>query len=256
MPSATRAERSDSRAAKAATAIAGAARSCSIPQVKAGNRGAGRPVGRAPMLCTVIGNNTTATVATMIDISAKGQRGRYFSPMRWRATTPKATASGCQAWLQSACRMVCQPATSVDSEVPRGASRMSGSCWRAMMTPMPIVKPSTTGNGMNSTDLPTAVSAIATTMTPPKMASSGTTSSPYLAITGSRTTVIAPVGPETWRCEPPNTAATISATTAVTRPAAAPAPEATQKPSARGRATTPTVMPAMRSLVHECLSPA
>ena len=36
---------------------------------------------------------------------------------------------------------------------------------------------------------------------------------------------MAPVGPDTWTFEPPKTAATMPATTAVTRPAAAPTPE-------------------------------
>ena len=121
--------------------------------------------------------------------------------------------------------------------------------------PIPMVNPSTTETGMNSTVRPSAVSAIATTRMPPMMASSGITSRPYLAITGSRTTVIAPVGPETCKWLPPKMAATSPATIAVTRPAAAPAPDATPKPSAKGSATTPTVIPAIRSLLHDLPSP-
>ncbi len=70
---------------------------------------------------------------------------------------------------------------------------------------------------------------------------------PKRATTGSRTTVIAPVGPETWRFDPPKTAATVPATTAVARPACAPRPDATPKASASGSATIATVMPATRS---------
>ena len=66
-------------------------------------------------------------------------------------------------------------------------------------------------------------------------------------MTGPRTTTIAPVGPETWMLEPPKTAATMPAITAVISPLAAPAPELTPKASASGRATMPTVTPAMRS---------
>lgn len=83
------------------------------------------------------------------------------------------------------------------------------------------------------------------------MASRGTVATPCVAITGSSTTVMAPVGPDTCRWLPPNTAATTPATMAVTSPAAAPTPEATPKPSANGRATTPTVTPASRSLAQD-----
>ena len=58
---------------------------------------------------------------------------------------------------------------------------------------------------------------------------------------------MAPVGPETCRLDPPNTAATIPATIAVITPAAAPIPEVIPNASAKGRATIPTVSPAMRS---------
>ena len=58
---------------------------------------------------------------------------------------------------------------------------------------------------------------------------------------------MAPVGPEIWKFEPPNTAATMPAITAVTMPAVAPAPDVTPKPSASGNATNATVTPASRS---------
>ena len=64
---------------------------------------------------------------------------------------------------------------------------------------------------------------------------------------GTRTTVMAPVGPLTCTRLPPKTAATAPATIAVTSPAVAPMPELTPKPSARGRATRPTITPAVRS---------
>jgi len=64
---------------------------------------------------------------------------------------------------------------------------------------------------------------------------------------GTRTTVIAPVGPLTWTRLPPKMAATAPATIAVMRPAEAPMPELAPNPSARGRATSPTMSPAVRS---------
>ena len=71
---------------------------------------------------------------------------------------------------------------------------------------------------------------------------------PRSATIGTSTTVIAPVGPDTCRLDPPNTAAAAPATIAVTSPAVAPTPDATPKASANGNATTATVTPASRSL--------
>src|SRR5947199_216151 len=58
---------------------------------------------------------------------------------------------------------------------------------------------------------------------------------------------MAPVGPETWTFEPPRTAATNPATTAVMRPDRAPMPDVIPNPRASGSATTATVSPATTS---------
>ena len=58
---------------------------------------------------------------------------------------------------------------------------------------------------------------------------------------------MAPVGPDTWNREPPKTAATAPATTAVVSPAAAPSPVEMPNPKASGRATSATIRPASRS---------
>jgi hypothetical protein len=70
------------------------------------------------------------------------------------------------------------------------------------------------------------------------------------------TTVIAPVGPDTCRREPPKIAATAPATTAVASPTTGPTPVAMLKASASGKATTPTVAPAIRSRGNERANPA
>ena len=68
---------------------------------------------------------------------------------------------------------------------------------------------------------------------------------------GTSTTVIAPVGPETCRLDPPNTPATNPATMAVVSPTAAPRPVVMPKARASGSATTPTVRPATTSPRHD-----
>ena len=119
------------------------------------------------------------------------------------------------------------------------------------MTAIPRVKPSMTGHGMKDTARPSRAKPATTTMTPAMSVTSATAPTPCAETIGARTTTMAPVGPDTWTCEPPNTAATSPATIAVTSPASAPAPDAMPKPSASGSATMPTVSPASRSARHE-----
>lgn len=121
---------------------------------------------------------------------------------------------------------------------------------------MPRVNPSTTGQGMKPTALPRPVTPSNTTMIPAMMDSSATDWTPCAATSGARITAMAPVGPETWTWEPPKTAATSPAITAVTNPAAGPTPEDTPKARAKGKATIPTVRPAGISTFQLVLSSA
>src|SRR3954447_7026941 len=88
---------------------------------------------------------------------------------------------------------------------------------------------------------------IAINMSPASRPTTSTALVPYVATIGTRTTVIAPVGPLTCTRLPPNTAATAPATIAVIRPALAPTPELTPTPRASGSATRPTIKPATTS---------
>ena len=125
-----------------------------------------------------------------------------------------------------------------------------------MIAAIPRVNPSMTGHGMKVTDRPSPVTPAASTMSPARTVTSAMLPTPYWRTTGASTTAIAPVGPDTWTCEPPNTAATSPATTAVTSPAAAPTPELMPNASASGSATTPTVRPASTSRRHDRDSPS
>jgi len=88
------------------------------------------------------------------------------------------------------------------------------------------------------------------------IAAAATDSGPKRATIGTRTTVMAPEGPETCRLDPSSAVATNPATTAVTRPPAALTPEVAPKPRASGRATIVTVTPAGASLRQPVRSPA
>ncbi len=94
--------------------------------------------------------------------------------------------------------------------------------------------------------------AATTTITPAMIPTTTTAPAPKRATTGTSTTVIAPVGPDTCTLEPPNTAATSPATIAVTNPACAPRPVAMPNPSASGSATTPTVTPSDEVAAPRC----
>jgi hypothetical protein len=61
------------------------------------------------------------------------------------------------------------------------------------------------------------------------------------------TTVIGPVGPETWEGVPPNRAAKKPTNTAPYSPVMGPAPEATPNARARGKATIAAVTPPNKS---------
>ena len=104
-----------------------------------------------------------------------------------------------------------------------------------------------TGHGMNVTARPSPVHPAVRTISPARTVTSTRLPVPCWETIGARTTAMAPVGPDTWTWEPPNTAATRPATTAVISPAAAPTPELIPNASASGSATTPTVMPARMS---------
>ena len=114
----------------------------------------------------------------------------------------------------------------------------------AMMIAMPDVKPMMTGIGMKLMSRPSRSAPAMSSNTP---AAKHTPCSPCAATMPTSTALIAPVGPEIWNDAPPSSAITIPATMAVTRPAAAEAPDETPNASASGSATAHTVRPARMS---------
>ena len=237
-------------AASAATANAGPARPCSSSGVTAGKAGVGSALGSVPMRGMSRRSSSAAAVAATTAIRLAGSVGWILGSNSIMSTTPATTASVMPTVGQVAAVTESQAATAVFSPGVLSVPVARGTCCRKMMVPMPSVNPSTTGQGMKATARPRRLTPSSTTITPAMRLSRAMLPTPWAATIGASTTTMAPVGPETWTCEPPMTAATRPATTAVTRPAAAPTPEETPKARARGRATMPTVMPAKRSLRH------
>ena len=148
MPSATEADSSDSRAASAATATAGASREPSAPGSRKASDGAGRPDGRSPIGFAASRPATCATtVAAITARMEKGTVGRHRAP----ASITAATASAKPTAVQFGCRTNSSTARQVTTRTrsPSGLGTPSafGICCRPITQAMPSVKPSTTGAG-------------------------------------------------------------------------------------------------------------
>ncbi len=82
--------------------------------------------------------------------------------------------------------------------------RKSRICVLAIRTAMPLVKPMTTGRGMNLTAAPMPVTPSMTSITPAIIVHMNRPSTPYFATMPATTTTKAPVGPPIWTRDPPS----------------------------------------------------
>src|SRR6202034_4498927 len=119
-----------------------------------------------------------------------------------------------------------------------------------MMTAMPFVKPTATGGGMNLTAVPKPVAPKISRMIPANKVHINNPSIPNLETIPNTTTTNAPVGPPICVEDPPKAEITKPATIAQYRPDCGGIPEAMAKATAKGSATSPTVMPARRSAMN------
>ena len=122
--------------------------------------------------------------------------------------------------------------------------------------PLPLIKPESTGKGINLMYFPIFIKPKSTWNKPvnakvKSMVVRAFSKLPNVAIvaeiTVAETTVIGPVGPLTWVFVPPKRAAKNPRKIAPYKPAFTPNPDCTPKASARGNATTPAVKPPKRS---------
>ena len=74
----------------------------------------------------------------------------------------------------------------------------------AISTAIPLVKPTTTGRGMNWTAAPMPVTPSTTSRTPAIMVHMKSPSTPCSATMAATTTTKAPVGPPIWQRDPPS----------------------------------------------------
>ncbi len=120
-----------------------------------------------------------------------------------------------------------------------------------MMTPMPAVKPTITGFGMYLMTAPNRAKPKATRITPAISVAICRPAIPCCAVMMDSTAMNAPVGPEICTRVPPKSEVRTPATIEVYKPCSGRAPLAIAKAMAKGRATTPTMMPAT-TLLRMC----
>ena len=114
------------------------------------------------------------------------------------------------------------------------------------MTPMPAVKPTMTGAGMNLMTAPRRARPISTRIAPAMNVATCKPAMPYFAVTPDRMAMKAPVGPATCTRVPPNSETARPPRMAVYSPCSGRAPDAIAKAIASGSATTPTMSPESR----------
>ncbi len=255
MPSATFAERRLSIAARRATASAAGRYVPSRSSSRVGSDGSGSASGSAPMRATGQCSSSASTVAAATAASEPGKRGE------WRDVTSITTATtptSVSVRSESASVALTARTATAAAFSPAGFATPSapGTCCRKMIAAMPTAKPSITGHGMNARNRPNRSTPDTSTIRPARMPIAATAPAPSCATSGTSTTVIAPVGPETWKFEPPNTPAIRPATIAVVSPAAAPRPVVMPNARASGSATTATVTPAIASSRQPARNPA
>ena len=88
-------------------------------------------------------------------------------------------------------------------------------CVETMSSAMPLVKPRTTGRGMNFTAVPSPVKPSTSSITPAIIVTISRPDRPWSWMMPATMTTKAPVGPETCRREPPSSAARNPPTIAV-----------------------------------------
>ena len=211
MPSATTADSSDSIAPSMAMAKAGpisssACASVMLGSVKLGNP-SGMPPNALPMVVTPLNWKIDwMTVAATIPTSGPGTRCR--PRMRLEKITSSRLASASAVVAMCRCGRACSRCQNFWwkwSPVTAGRPKKSFHWPTQMMTPMPAVKPTITGSGMNLMTTPSRATPSKARMTPAIRVAICRPSTPYLAVMPARITMKAPVGPAICTRLPPNT---------------------------------------------------
>ena len=210
MPSATTADSSDSIAPSIAIVKAGPISMITCDIVSAGHTSGGRPVGMPPKALPIVAmpghcSSWCRPVAMSIAIRGPGirasgrKRGAYITSSRLSTARP---AVG--RWVCGRASTSCHSFSWKCSAAIFGSPRKSRHCPTKMMTPMPAVKPTITGAGMNLMTPPMRARPITSSIAPAISVATCSPAMPYWAVMPERIAMNAPVGPAICRRLPPN----------------------------------------------------
>ncbi len=154
MPSATTADSSDSIEPSSAKAKASGSTAWTFATLISGSDGHGSVRGsspkRLPMVSTGRLNNHAATAVATTATRRPGHAGRYFRSSRMIAIVAAATATAIGLIVSIAPASACSFGTNALGSRSASVRPSRSLIWlAAMMTAMPAVKPTVTGNGMN-----------------------------------------------------------------------------------------------------------
>ncbi len=116
-----------------------------------------------------------------------------------------------------------------------------------MMIAMPLVKPVTTGNGMYRIIVPSLLAPSTNKITPAISAQTASASGPCAMTMGASNGTNAPAGPPICTREPPSAETKKPPMMAVKMPVSGFRPDAMARAIDRGKATMPTIKPAVKS---------
>src|SRR6476660_1447551 len=150
-----------------------------------------RATGKPPRPATTVATTTATSEAG----KPRCRRGSTAITTTTKMTKPvvRYESPGSPTDLRTACAAVRSTPDPEGTDTPSAA----GTCWSAITVAMPTVNPSTTGHGTKATKRPRPLSPSTTNIAPASTATTATPAAPNAATIGSRTTVIAPVGPDT-----------------------------------------------------------
>ena len=198
----------DSIAPSIATVIAG---TISVPSNSiriAGQWRPGNPEGIPPNLVPIVSTgNLKATTTTVPRHKATIAPGMRFDIRLARTMMPIAASASPVArgdHVEKPTPSVCSLGTNSLGTFSMARPKKSRICVLAINTAMPLVKPTTTGRGMNRTADPIPVAPNTTSITPAITVQTNSPSTPWSATMPATMTTKAPVGPPIWSRDPPS----------------------------------------------------
>ena len=165
-------------AARMATARAGPNRWRTTLGLRAGRLGRSRWWGSPPISGAERRKRTATSVTRTTATIDEGTRFVILGHTSITTTTSAPRSTVTAEALHEAPLIASHAESSTEEPVPFAPPNSSGTCWRAMVTAIPTVNPSSTGQGTNWIIRPSPLKPMATTITPAMMATEATAPTP------------------------------------------------------------------------------